>query len=58
MVAASLIGAILFNLLLVLGLSFLLGGSATTRCNSDAGDPRLQLDDVHRRHQHGFAEHL
>ena len=23
-----------------------------------AGDPRLQHDDVHRRHQHGAAEHL
>ena len=31
MVAASLVGAILFNLLLVLGLSFLLGGCDATR---------------------------
>ncbi len=59
MVAASLIGAILFNLLLVLGLCFLLGGLRYHTIDFNAGASGcLQLDDVHRGDEPGSPKHL
>ena len=57
MVRASLIGAILANLLLAQGVAFLLGGLRYHNQEYNPGcHAGLQLDDAHRRHQPGGAE--
>ena len=59
MVAASLVGAILFNLLLVLGLELPPRRYAASHAGVQrASRPDLQHDDVHRGHQPRAAEHL
>ncbi len=59
MVRASLAGAILANLLLALGVAFLLGGAALPHPDLQRGRrARLQHDDVHRGDQPDGAERV
>mgnify|MGYP003693601461 CR=1 FL=1 len=58
MVRASLVGAILANLLLSLGLAFVLGGVRQHVQKFNVESARLRHNDAHRRDQHGRAERL
>ena len=59
MVRASLVGAILANLLLALGVAFLLGGLRHhTQTYNATPHARVQLDDADRRDQPDRAERL